>query len=446
MLFVCIKTSAQKIAAEDTTAKPLITAVGKPDGAKAVVKINKGGSSLQSSDGIIELIIPEGAVPKNTTISIQPITNLMANGNGKTYRLEPSGIQFKKPLQLIFHYDEAEIKDSMQLLMGIAMQNEKGQWLSLKKISLDTVKKTISGNINHFSDWSQFDAIKLNPSYGRVQIDNVRVLEVTGVKPDPECNDDLCPLTRQPKKVVWEVNDIPGGNKTVGTIIGRMLGAYYNAPSKVPNQNPVAVTAHLVGLQFPFQGILFKDLKLVSNLLIYDNAYEITIVHLIKGQKNGSEIGAASYQDTGSCVISINGKDAKIIEKINRNTDASLDYSGKCIVTQLKSGSGSVHILGTQNIKVVPPISPGGNAWVEIIFKRAPTIFPLLQFKCPPVGSGKDWYTGDNAKPNAIAASFIQAYPQQVKFEAKEGEQVVLDLNGGEVSVKITVKKLTYEQ
>ena len=161
LLFVCINASAQNNT--DTATRPVITDVGKPDGTKTSIKINREGSSLKSSDGMIEIRIPEGAVPKNTTISIQPITNLMANGNGKAYRLEPSGIQFKKPLQLIFHYDEAEIKDSMQLLMSIAMQNEKGQWLSLKKISLDTVKKTISGNINHFSDWANFMKIKLYP-------------------------------------------------------------------------------------------------------------------------------------------------------------------------------------------------------------------------------------------------------------------------------------------
>ena len=49
------------------------------------------------------------------------------------YRFEPSGIQFQKPVQVIFHYDEEEIKDSMQLLLGIAMQDDKGQWHSLNK-------------------------------------------------------------------------------------------------------------------------------------------------------------------------------------------------------------------------------------------------------------------------------------------------------------------------
>ena len=37
------------------------------------------------------------------------------------------------------------------------MQDDKGQWYGLKKFTLDTVAKTISGNINHFSTWVSFD-------------------------------------------------------------------------------------------------------------------------------------------------------------------------------------------------------------------------------------------------------------------------------------------------
>ena len=98
LLFIAVSAIAQN--GPDTTAGPVITAVGKPDGAKTEIKINKDGSSLQSSDGMVALIIPEGAVPKNTVISIQPISNLMANGNGKAYRLQQTlnssiNIQYK---------------------------------------------------------------------------------------------------------------------------------------------------------------------------------------------------------------------------------------------------------------------------------------------------------------------------------------------------------------
>ena len=152
-LLLSLTVSAQNEAAKETATSLVITAVGKPGGKKTEIKINKDGGSLKSSDGLVKLIFPAGAVSKKTDISIQPITNLITNGDGIAYRFEPSGIQFKKPVQVIFHYDDEEIKDSMQLLLGIAMQDDKGQWYNLNETALDTVAKTISGNINHFSDW-----------------------------------------------------------------------------------------------------------------------------------------------------------------------------------------------------------------------------------------------------------------------------------------------------
>src|SRR4051812_25330174 len=131
--------------AQDTVA---VTKPGKADGPIAEGKFSKDGGSLVSADGKLELKIPEGALSKKTTISIQPVTNVAPNGNGEAYRLEPSGIKFEKPLQIIFHYDEDESKDSAQLMMGICMQDNTGQWYGLKKFTLDTLAKTISGNIN----------------------------------------------------------------------------------------------------------------------------------------------------------------------------------------------------------------------------------------------------------------------------------------------------------
>jgi hypothetical protein len=156
----------------------------------------------------------------------------------------------------------------------------------------------------------------------------------------------------------------------------------------------------------------------------------------------GSELGKSIYKDTGSFVVSLNGKDTKIIEKVNKNTTAELDYKGKCTIIQLKPGSGNVHILGVQSIKVTPPASPNGNSWIEIIFKHSPSIMPLLKITCPPIGNGSPT-TITTAQANAMMFS-IPAFPQLVKFEAKEGEQTILKIGeeGGELFLKITVKQI----
>ena len=451
LLFISVNVSAQKEAAEETAATPVITAVGKLQGKKTEIKINKDGGSLKSSDGLVELIFPAGALSKKTDISIQPITNLMTNGDGMAYRFEPSGIQFKKPVQVIFHYDEEEIKDSMQLLQGIAMQNDKGQWYSLNETALDTVSKTISGNINHFSDWGKFRAIKLYPEYGRLKVKKKLDLVIDLIS--NEANDELTPLDgsgglspMKKLKIPWRSSwratsgEITKESKTTAT---------YTAPAALPARNPAAVTADLNGLTYTtkVKGELmtFKDLKLVSNILIYDDAYEVTMISEIQDPGVGSNLGAVTYRDTGSFVVSLNGREARIIERVNKNISAALDYAGGCCYnyTILKTGTGNIHIAGTPVIKVTPPAASGSSSMITITFGRVPSIFPLFQVTCQCPGE-KSPTTGTNAKGVAMMAGILPAFPQIIKFEAKEGEQTILEHGqpGGQLYAKFTVKQL----
>lgn len=452
-LFVAVTVFAQNNGAEDTIAKPAITAAGKPDGEKTEMKIGKEGGSFSSSDGKVKLIIPDGAISKKTTFTIQPITNMVPNGNGKAYRLEPSGIKFQQPVQLIFYYTDEEAADSMQLLMGIAMQDNTGQWHSLKKITLDTVAKTISGTVNHFSDWANFNAIKLYPSYTRLKVKKQLTLSIDLASSEDEelsplsPDDELAPLIKKkiPWTSTWRANEIINGNVAVGKIdVGSKTMITYTAPAAVPAQNPVAITAELKGLKYKYKGTVFRELRLVSNILVYDNAYEVTMITSIDGMA-GSELGKCTYKDTGSFVVSLNGKDTKIIEKVNKNTTAELDYKGKCTIIQLKPGSGNVHILGVQSIKVIPPATPNANSWIEIIFKHSPTIMPLLKITCPPIDKGSPT-TITTAQANAMMFS-MPAFPQLVKFEAKEGEHTILKMGqeGSELFLKFTVKQIKDE-
>ncbi|MGZ5286649.1 MAG: hypothetical protein ACXWV0_04070 [Flavisolibacter sp.] len=430
--------------AQDEKDSALITPIGKPDGNISAAKFNKEGGRLRSGDGKLELVIPGNALSKKTEISIQPITNQMANGNGKAYRLEPSGTRFNQPVTLIFHYDENENKDSMQLLLGIAMQDDKGRWNQVNDLMLDTVSKTISAHIRHFSDWSNFSSIKINPYYGRVKVTNTTTLEVTGVLPDPvdPGYEGLTPLVKRPKKVIWKVNNIAGGNSIVGTVGGRMQGAYYSAPANVPKQNPVAVTANLQGLNLNFNGVRFTDLRLVSNLLIYDNAYEVTMISSYDGDA-GTVLGKVNYKDTGSFVVSLESGEAKIIEKVNKNQSDEWGYKGTCKIELLQSGTGNIHISGIRSIKLIPATSPQARPWVVISFVKAPVRLSRLKITCPPIDRGKETVTTTD-KAGAMIAAILPALPLDVKFEAKDGEQTILLIGqeGGEMYVRFQVKQL----
>lgn len=453
-LFASLISLAQNNVTKDTATTPVITAVGRPDGKKTANQITKEGGSLRSSDGLAELIFPSGAVSKKTDISIQPITNLMNNGNGNAYRFEPSGIQFKKPVQLIFHYDEEETKDSLQLLLGIAMQDDKGQWFSLNKTELDTVAKTISGNINHFSDWGNFTAIKLYPAYARLKVKKSHDLvidlianEGDGGEVVPLGNSDAAFLSAlRSRNIPWRA----AWRATSGAISRESkTRATYTAPATVPSQNPVAITADLSGLSYTTKvrgtSVTFNSLKLVSNILVFDDAYEVTMVSEIQDM-TGTCLGASSYRDTGSFVISLNGNLARIIERVNRNTSSFLNYSGgRCWnYTILKPGTGNIHIAGTPVIKVTPPSEPGKSAIIEVRFSRVPSIFPLFKVtcKCDDAPGGPTDVT--NEKGIVMMANFLRAEPEYIKFEAKEGEQTIIERGspGAPLYYKFTVKQL----
>ena len=464
-LFHNVTAFAQNETAEDTASKPIITAVGKPVGKKTAFKVTKEGGSLKSSDGLVQLIIPDGAVAKKTNISIEPITNLLTNGNGPAYRFEPSGILFKKPVQVIFHFDEEEIKDSMQLLMGIAMQDNIGQWFGLKNSVLDSIAKTISGNINHFSDWGRYDKIKIDPSYARLKVNKTRSLTITLVASEDDdliepltsgSDDMLSPLIKRkiPWRAVWMANEIVNGNATEGKIsVISKTSINYKAPAGLPPKNPVAVTADLTGIVFrtKIKGQLttFEKLRLVSNILIFDDAYEVTMISEIQDPGAGTNLGAATYKDTGSFVISLNGREARIIERVNRNTNADLGYLGGCCwnFKIIKTGTGNIHIAGAPVVKVTPPSAPGKSAIVEVRFNRIPAIFPTFQVTCQCPGDKKPM-NFTNAQGIVMMSRFLRADPEYIKFEAKEGEQTILEHGqpGGPIYTKFTVKHIKEDE
>ena len=457
-LFVALTVSAQDIPDDDTTARPAITEAGKPTGRLVQKMMNKDGGTLVSANGKVELIIPSGALSKKTSISIQPVTNMMPNGNGLAYRLEPSGIQFKQPVQIVFHYDPEESEDTAQLLMGIAMQDDKGQWYGLNKFTLDTVAKTISGYISHFSIWATFDKLRLmGPT--RVKVKKKQRYYIYGVdvispedreavkqgKNDPYLtkeilesidktfpenffNNELSPLKswKPPQKGIWRVNNIIKGNDVFGTL---MLGKvneflldwnYYTAPANIPDENPVTISVDLVGASFKINGQTFKNLKLKTKVLIFDNAYEVIMECYADGPAVGN-LGSVTYDDYGSFVVSLNGTKTKIIEKLNHNTDDEFIYKeGNCTYQILKPGPGYLNIIGNPVITVIPATSTE-PARVKIQFKRVPLILPLLQFTCPDMDG--HLHTTNTAMANAMFFKMMTSYPNSIEFTAKEDEE-----------------------
>ena len=298
--------------------EPIITEKGMPIGAMSdIVLIGKSGGTVVSPDGMLTVIIPEGALLSETQIAIQPIINNAPLGAGNGYRLLPDGTQFDKPVQLIFKYNDTILDGTCKEMLCIETQDADGSWTASRAGVLDTIAKTLTENTLHFSDWGTGAFVKFGlDGYAGRHISAVRkkqsiALWVLGLtteqQPDQKTkktndDDDLAPLTpikrvvikklgkavilkkKDPLDVVddntqpysvkrWTLNGVtaPTAGKN-GKLTGHGWFAGYTAPDNLPPRNPVAVSVELQA-KAPVKG----QFMLTSNIMVEDYHLDLTI-------------------------------------------------------------------------------------------------------------------------------------------------------------------------
>ncbi len=280
---------------------PDSTGFGAPDGQLISKEIGPAGGTIVSDDRRIELIFPPGALTENTSISIQPTTNLAPNGAGKAYKCEPSGIQFKKPVQFFFHYTKQEAEACPADLMNIAMQDHTGKWSYAKYEKWDSTERILKGSIHHFSSVGSSNGVMIRPdktmtiAEGRVNInfyDRYRTIQS-----GPFVGNRRVEVGSR----YWAVNGVREGNDQVGyagpPLLSTSMGSY-TAPKIMPLQNPV-----VINFVFEYYSeILKKEIWGIVNcqILIYDEyKIDITSVYTGRGEMH------SQLSDKGSFVIRI---------------------------------------------------------------------------------------------------------------------------------------------
>ncbi|HEY0355051.1 MAG TPA: hypothetical protein VGC29_02535, partial [Flavisolibacter sp.] len=401
-----------------------ITAKGKPEGTASSMEINKSGGNIVSDDGRLELIFPEGALSKKRKISIQPVTNHMANGRGNAYHLTPSGIQFEKPVRIVFHYTEEELSGSLAELKGIAWQDDQGKWQALESVETDTIAKTITSTIQHFSSYAQFDKIVLIPTQARVKVEKTLAMAIHLVgsafeESENEDEDFLPGLPPSIPRPEWYVNNISRGSVDVGRI---QTHDYTNnnvnfiAPVSVPDQNPVAVSAQLKGMKFKFNKKVFTDPELVSHVLIYDRAYRINIQFWVDNSEDG--MCTMRMEDEGGFTVVMEGRRTQIKEISNHNLKLRLNPC-KCAYTWVNQPlPGPIHIIGASRVDVIPARVPDiPFSRVSIFLKHTRSPMPDLKSSCP---------TGGLPPAMGMARAIM---PPLIEFEANNEDEKLITLS-----------------
>lgn len=248
-------TSATDSIEVQITQLPDSTVIGAPTGKKVSKEIGPAGGSIISEDGKIELVFPANALAKETTVSIQANESIIPNGN-KSYHFEPSGIQFKKPVTLIFNYSDEEAAICPPELKFMALQDHNGKWKYLDYTDWDSTSKSLRGSITHFSTMVDGNEIELSATELTLKVGETYRFSLKVVQPPPELpgpgEDELPPLPiilkkKENREVLWKVNKELHGNIRYGKISpsrGKDIYAFYKAPANM-TMDPITVTVEL---------------------------------------------------------------------------------------------------------------------------------------------------------------------------------------------------------
>jgi len=332
---------------QQPTITPVATAVGTPDGTAASQNIGSSGGTIISSDGIMEIVIPSGALSANTNISVQPITNNTPNGRGKAYRCLPDGTTFSKNITIKCHYTADDLARTKPEYMLLAFQNAGHFWQVMDNVSNDVATKTISASVNHFTDFSAFDAMRIDPGNLYLKPGESANLKVTATGMDLTNTVVLIGEILE-KPEVWKVNGVNGGNSASGTIkpSADRTFATYIAPSSVPANNQVAITAEI---NFPFvvNGQRFNKGILQANAYIGGSKYHVLVE---SAHNNTGNIGTSTaiwrMTDKATFDVTVAGTAVTIDNIVNSDATITLVSAGTvpCTSSVVTPGSGDINI------------------------------------------------------------------------------------------------------
>jgi len=118
--------------------------------------IGPSGGTLTFASGAVTLTFPAGAVPSNTTITIQRSTSAPSSSTmipSLAYDFGPEGTMFSAPVYLTIHYNPSEIPAGVSESDLRLCKVSGGAWAGLVVSSVDTSAHTVTGLLTGFSSY-----------------------------------------------------------------------------------------------------------------------------------------------------------------------------------------------------------------------------------------------------------------------------------------------------
>lgn len=115
--------------------------------------IGSAGGTVTSSNGKVKIVIPSGALNKDTEITFSAASNQPSGNIGTAYEVNPDGATFNKPVTISITYDEASLPSGVSesdIKLGTVTNNK---WEVITDSFVNTTSNTISGSITHLSTY-----------------------------------------------------------------------------------------------------------------------------------------------------------------------------------------------------------------------------------------------------------------------------------------------------
>jgi hypothetical protein len=320
---------------------PVPTPVGTPVGSTSTAKIGPAGGSVSSPDGVLSVSIPAGALAKDTTISVQAITNNAPGGLGNGYRLGPNGMQFSTPVTLQFKYPG----DSVQVpeLLRVAFQDTDHIWYALPDYSVDSTTGTVSANVSHFTDYIDFEEVSIYPPSARVWVNQTVDLYLLEAM-------TLDNVSR-PQPVYRVTGDQIAWSASSGSVTGdpdpSVNHAIFRAPPTKPAGNPVRVTAAL-NRRFTYHGTIVPTNRTMffSYITVTDSSASFHIDLYYHDPQYYVGTLYFTLDDTCNMDVQVNRRIVSVTNIVNHQpgvTPVSVTNNG-CTLSWVPGGPGPMNI------------------------------------------------------------------------------------------------------
>ena len=149
----CKKTTISENEAPTTDLRPLQLPHGNTTGDIITAVMGNEGGTIKSKDGTLSIEVPPGAIDATTTFSIQEVENVLKS-KGRSYRLLPEGLNFKKHVTLTYYYGDIAMEGINPDFLFLAYQDKNGYFYSANQTKGDRQKQTLTVTTTHFSDWT----------------------------------------------------------------------------------------------------------------------------------------------------------------------------------------------------------------------------------------------------------------------------------------------------